>query len=261
MINKVLFWNIRSVRTQKSFERLIDLHRRNHYSYIALLEPFQNPAELERYRIKLGMPKAKASSSAKIWIFWKDDWEEQDYNDTGQQLTVNFQKRGTTDIFSVTAVYARCNALERLELWESLEDIAFKMQKPWLVGGDFNTIRSESEKLGGLPVTQLETIDFNLCISSCALNELNFKGSSFTWWNGRVGAECIFERLDRVFGNEEFMNLLPNNEVQHLIRQGSDHAPLQGEITGNPFTVVHSKMKKVKLEIAKWSKKTFGNVF
>jgi len=78
------------------------------------------------------------------------------------------------------------------------------------------------------------------------------------------------------------MSLLRNIEVQHLIRQGSDHAPLhvvcntsqehvikpfrflnfwtkhenfkkliadvwqEGEITGNPFTVVHSKMKKSK---------------
>ncbi|XP_049389010.1 uncharacterized protein LOC125853369 [Solanum stenotomum] len=208
------------------------------------------------------MPKAKVSSSAKIWIFWENDWEEQDYNDTGQQLTVNFKKRGTNDIFSVTTVYARCSALEKLELWESLEDIAGSMQKPWLVGGDFNTIRNDSEKLGGLPVTHMKTIDFNQCISSCALNELSFKGNSYTWWNGRVETECISERLDRVFGNEEFMSLLPNSEVQHLIRQRSDHAPLhEGEITGNPFTVVHSKMKRVKMELAKWSKKTFGNVF
>jgi len=188
MINKILFWNIRSVRTQKSFERLIDLHRRNHYSYIALLELFQNPTHLEKYKIKLGMPKAKVSSSAKIWIFWENDWEEHNYNDTGRQLTVNFKKRGTNDIFSVTGVYARFSALERLELLQSLEDIAGSMQKPWLVGGDFNTIRNDSEKLGGLPVTQMETIDFNQCIISCALNELNFKGNSYTWWNGRVEA-------------------------------------------------------------------------
>lgn len=62
----------------------------------------------------------------------------------------------------------------------------------------------------------METIDFSQCISSCALNELNFTGSSYTWWNGRIEAECIFKRVDRVFRNDEFMNLLQNSEVHHL---------------------------------------------
>ncbi|KAH0636790.1 hypothetical protein KY289_036705 [Solanum tuberosum] len=89
-------------------------------------------------------------------------------------MPISFQKRGTNEAFSVTTIYARCSALKRLDLWESLEEIEGNMQKPWLVGGDLNTIRSESEKLRGLPVTQLETIDFSQCISSCALDELNF---------------------------------------------------------------------------------------
>ncbi|KAG5599687.1 hypothetical protein H5410_031057 [Solanum commersonii] len=129
-----------SVRSQNTFERVIDLNRKHHYSYIALLEPFQSPSELEYYRRKLGLPNAKVSSSAKIWIFWEENWEEE--------------------------VYARCSAIERLELWEDLEFIA--------------------KKLGGLPVTQVETQDFTQCINACALNELKFRGSIFTWWNGRI---------------------------------------------------------------------------
>ncbi|WMV47208.1 hypothetical protein MTR67_040593, partial [Solanum verrucosum] len=133
-----------------------------------------------------------------------------------------------------------------------------------------------------LPVTQLETIDFSQCISSCALNELNFTGSSYTWWNRRIEVECIFKRLYKVFGNDEFMNLLPSSEVHHLIRQGSDHAHLhvicntshehvikpfrflnfwtkhesfksiitdvwkEDKINDRPFMLVYSKMKRVK---------------
>lgn len=32
---------------------------------------------------------------------------------------------------------------------------------------------------------------------------------------------------DRIFGNQEFMNKFAASEVHHLIRLGSDHAPLQ----------------------------------
>ncbi|KAH0722225.1 hypothetical protein KY285_004836 [Solanum tuberosum] len=95
---------------------------------------------------------------------------------------------------------------------------------PWLVGGDFNTIVNDSKKLGGLPVTQTEVEDFIQCINVCALNEIKFTGSCYTWSNGRIEQDCIFKRLDRVFGNNEFMNVL--QDVHHLIREGSDHAPL-----------------------------------
>lgn len=71
-------------------------------------------------------------------------------------------------------------------------------------GGNFNVILDEREKLGGLPVTQMETADFAQCISNCALTELPFSGSLYNWWNGRTGDDSIFKRLDRVLGNDCF---------------------------------------------------------
>lgn len=52
---------------------------------------------------------------------------------------------------------------------------------PLLVGGDFNIIADESEKLGGLPVIQQETTDFVYCMNTCSLNEIRFTGSCYTW--------------------------------------------------------------------------------
>ncbi|KAK6773704.1 hypothetical protein RDI58_028942 [Solanum bulbocastanum] len=199
MISKLLFWNIRSVNSQNALERLLDLNKKNHYSYIALLEPFQSPTEIESFRRRLGKQHARANCSAKIWIFWDEDWEEQHTVDSVQQLTISFKHKGNQNVVKITAVYARCSALERLELWEDLEDIANNTICPWIVGGDFNTIIHESEKLGGLPVTQNKTTDFIQCINTCALNELKFIGSCYTWWNGRIEEDCIFKRLDRVF--------------------------------------------------------------
>ncbi|KAG5577077.1 hypothetical protein H5410_057211 [Solanum commersonii] len=171
MTDKVLFWNIRSVRTQNSFERLIELNKRHQHFYISILEPFQSLSDLDSYKARLGMQNSK------------------DYNDILQQLKINFKLRGTSERFKVTTVYARCSALERLELWEDLEDIASNNTIPWIVRGDFNAI-------------------------------------NYTWWNDRLEEDINFRRLDRIFGNMEFMNLLPESEVQHLARQGSDHAPL-----------------------------------
>jgi len=34
----------------------------------------------------------------------------------------------------VSAVYARCNTVERLELWDELDSIAEHVQCPWIIG-------------------------------------------------------------------------------------------------------------------------------
>lgn len=102
----------------------------------------------------------------------------------------------------ITSVYASCSALERLELWENITWVVDDCSIPWLVGGDFNVVLSDSEKLEGLAVSHMETADFSQCVNDSGLAELPFFGSLYTWWNGRIGNDSIFERLDSVFGND-----------------------------------------------------------
>lgn len=165
-----------------------------------------------------------------------------------------------------------------------------------MIDGDFNFILDASEILGGLPVTNNEIVNFAQCVNNCVLTELKFSGSKFTWWNGRIEEKCIFKRLDRVFGNIEFMHQFPTSEIQHLIREGSDHCPLlvscnsnqerfskpfrflnfwvknenflkvvkkdwEANMHGDPFYNVHMKMKRLKKTLMKWSKETYGNIF
>ncbi|XP_075103611.1 uncharacterized protein LOC142178181 [Nicotiana tabacum] len=125
------------------------------------------------------------------------------------------------------------------------------MELPWLVGGDFNVLLNEEEKIGGLPVYPPEYEDFDFCVNSCELFDTSYKGSPFTWWNGRPNAECIFKRLDKIIVNSPFQSLFPTTEVKHLIRTGSDHAPLFmtcGDTTitfTKPFKVVHDRMENI----------------
>lgn len=60
----------------------------------------------------------------------------------------------------IIVVYTRGSAIGRLKLWEELECLSEGLHIPWLVEGNFNVILDESEKLGGLPVTQVKTTDF-----------------------------------------------------------------------------------------------------
>lgn len=175
MIDKVIFWNIRSVNTQKSFEQLIDLKRRHHYKYIAIMEPFRDPSELEHYRRKLGYTNALVNRAGKIWIFWDDEYEGQTVSDTDQQLTVRLTRYNTSVL--VSAVYAKCSNEDRIDLWKDLEHIAEGSHTPWVMGGDFNVILREEENMRGLAFTQAEAADFAQCINNCALSEIKFTGS------------------------------------------------------------------------------------
>nr|XP_009762797.1 PREDICTED: uncharacterized protein LOC104214780 [Nicotiana sylvestris] len=104
--------------------------------------------------------------------------------------------------------------------------MARDMDAPWLVGGYFNVIWDEEEKFGGLLVSLNEIDDFRHCVNTCNLFDLRFKGSIFTWWNGRAEEDCIFKRLDRCLANLQFQQTFPGIEVQHLSKTGSDHSPM-----------------------------------
>lgn len=46
--------------------------------------------------------------------------------------------------------------------------------------------------------------DFQNYVELCDLSQVQYKGSPFTWWNGRVENDCIFERLDRILTKFDF---------------------------------------------------------
>ncbi|KAH0715027.1 hypothetical protein KY284_007932 [Solanum tuberosum] len=159
-------------------------------------------------------------------VFIKDGTSVGVISNTKQQLTLQLTLDNRYQ-FMVTMVYAKCTALERLCLWEDLYTIGLNFSLSWMVGGDFNVIMEEDEKIGGLPVYPQEYEDFALCINSYELFDLHFICNPFTWWNGKADGECIFKRLDRVVINQALQDLFGHLEIQHLARTGSDHANIE----------------------------------
>ncbi|XP_059310607.1 uncharacterized protein LOC132061950 [Lycium ferocissimum] len=211
----------------------------------------ENCRHIQKYKRRLGMKEAFANCNGKIWVFIDAAVQWEIIMNTDQQITLKLNHPDfDTDIIT-TFFYAKCDAGERLKLWDNLYHLASSIDQLWLVGGDFNVILSEEEKLGGLPVTLNECEDFAFCINSCDLFDMGFKGSPYTWWNGRTTGDCIFKRLDRVVVNQQFQNMFANIEVEHLSRIESDHTPLMFKL----------KLKKLKGVLSFWSRETFGDIF
>lgn len=92
--------------------------------------------------------------------------------------------------------------------------------------GDFNNICAPSEKLGGSTTLLFYLADFNGFINDCETISLSVAGIPFTWCNGHRDNSVIYERLDRVLVNPNWLKLYPNCTLHNLPIRRSDHGPI-----------------------------------
>ncbi|XP_070040911.1 uncharacterized protein [Nicotiana tomentosiformis] len=127
------------------------------------------------------MEAAISNVNGKIWLFVDVVIQWDVIIDTEQQLTIKVYRQHLGKHIIMTFVYAKCSSLDKLELWDSLYYFSSDMELPWVVGGDFNVILNEEDKIGGLLVYPPEYEGFECCVNSCGLFGMGYKGSPFTW--------------------------------------------------------------------------------
>ena len=107
-----------------------------------------------------------------------------------------------------------------------LDELSAKIEAcnlPINMGGDFNLLRSPSEKSNDNFSWPLANA-FNNFISSCAIREIPRVGARFTWSNHQ--AIPIRSVLDRVFICSRWDSLFPRASLFVKSIMGSDHTPL-----------------------------------
>ncbi|XP_060181961.1 uncharacterized protein LOC132611561 [Lycium barbarum] len=214
-----------------AFERLNQLKRQYKITFMTLQEPFCRNTKIDKCRRGLGYQFTYANCSNKIWILCDEFLECNIIHDTEQHLTCTINT-GNGKI-TVTAVYAKCEANLREELWDELRNMASSCNNPWMVIGDFNCIIDPDEKRGGNQHRMSESMPLINCMMDCELADAGFIGSKFTWCNGWAPRERIWKRLDRALINQQWSQQYNITTITHLVRTGSDHAPLLITVSNN----------------------------
>jgi len=84
---------------------------------LIIAEPFRQDCKLARWQGKLNfdVSYSNGDSGGKLWIFWKDEVQVNILQESNQHVTFIINSS-----LLISAVYAKCNYMERRQLWDSL---------------------------------------------------------------------------------------------------------------------------------------------
>ncbi|KAK9705447.1 hypothetical protein RND81_07G057900, partial [Saponaria officinalis] len=107
----------------------------------------------------------------------------------------------------------------------------FVHSRDWLVLGDFNVVRSTEERVSShLPLFS-DIMDFNQCVLSCGLEDIQGTGCEFTWSNRQDG-DRVWCKLDRAMVTPSLLQTFPSASVNFLPPGISDHSPVMVTLLG-----------------------------
>ncbi|XP_028122989.1 uncharacterized protein LOC114320091 [Camellia sinensis] len=148
------------------------------------------------------------------------------YEDNIEYMAVDAEGRAGT-LFSsfncvIVNVYDPSEVAKRKELWDNFARLKNTFLGPWCMGGDFNEIRTISERIG-CSRRDRGMREFNTMIDQLEMIDLPMLGRKFTWCNSQIREK--WSRIDRFLLNDEWLQNF-NFKLWGLPRLLSDHCPI-----------------------------------
>ncbi|KAL0304663.1 UNVERIFIED_CONTAM: hypothetical protein Scaly_2562200 [Sesamum calycinum] len=203
--------------------------------FLAIMEPMV-PLDGRFMARRLGFLDVVSNCGNQIWFFWGPDVRCQVLLDHEQLLHIRLESNKWPKPLFVTAVYAKCDTVERRALWDALRAVSVGAS-PWFVGDDFNTVLSPDERSGALPrvVAHLE------------LSQSNHRGLL-------VEAKCAMERKVSSFHFQHMWTT--HSEFLGVVRRNWQYPTVDSGMMR-----LQQKLTRLKHCLKEWNKTVFGNVF
>jgi len=201
----ILYWNIRGIGNNDSRLALADLCRLHNPSLVFIAEPMVEydsvPAWFWRnIHVSNYCLNNRAPLIPNLWAAWGSDCVYTVIFVSSQCLVLEYICRDTK--LYIAGIYASTSYLQRRTLWADLTRLQNSLMGPWIFMGDFNAILGAHEKRGRRLPPSLSCNDFTSWTNANLLLHLNTNGVQFTWNNGRLDSDSVFQRLDRAICNE-----------------------------------------------------------
>ncbi|XP_062085698.1 uncharacterized protein LOC133791797 [Humulus lupulus] len=203
-----------------------------------------------------------AASEGRLLLIWQQNLVSVEVlKETDQLLHVCVKGLRTNKLFCVTFVYGRNSIEERVPLWSDLSGLWFPAT-PWLLAGDFNAVFEGTYRIGGRAISSLELTDAQNWRALGLVDELRARGSHFTWTNKHANEDRIYSKLDRVFKNEDWLDLYPQAEVVFNWELLSDHCYciIKPEASVNCGIKLFRKLSRLQIVLRKFNKHVMGDV-
>nr|XP_016444253.1 PREDICTED: uncharacterized protein LOC107769541 [Nicotiana tabacum] len=193
-----IIWNCRgalSTEFRRNFRSLLDYNRP---ALVVLLETHcqthQNVKENFNFD---GMIEVAATRHfGGIAILWLSSVLDVDpVATTAQEIHYHVLVKPLPFTFLFTIIYASNELVNRQSLWENFMSVYDNYKGPWIIGGDFNEITHVTDKFGGLPINNSRSHKFLDCLNYCQMTDLGYKGSRYTWTNGRHKKQAWMDNL------------------------------------------------------------------
>ncbi|XP_071700174.1 uncharacterized protein [Rutidosis leptorrhynchoides] len=191
----------------------------------------------------------------------------------------------------VVNVYGLHKDGEKRMFWDSLDNLMNYTDAEWVIGGDFNEVRTQTERQNCEFIKRRADL-FNNFIENRHLIEVPILGKRFT----RINDDGMkFSKLDQFLVSENFLESWGDISVITLDRRTSDHCPLilrdknndfgpkpfrmfdiwleceevekiivdswnKQNTCSRPDCVYRNKLKNVKTALREWSKLRYGDM-
>ncbi|XP_074304514.1 uncharacterized protein LOC141639250 [Silene latifolia] len=163
----------------------------------------------------------------RVWLIWDPGMFMVTIQEiTAQCIHAHILDRGRNITFWVTMIYGLNKPTERESLWHRIRKYHHNTKGPWITCGDFNALLVVDERIGGAPVTLADISPLKqLVVQDCELYELKGCWSFYTWTNKHETEGKVYSRIDRVFTNEDWLNVFPGSYANFLPEGLFDHCP------------------------------------
>ncbi|GMI90851.1 hypothetical protein HRI_002754400 [Hibiscus trionum] len=227
----ILFsWNIRGLGRPEKVRAVISAVKSCNPKVLFLQEtkvPCLKPVVVKRLK-KAGFSDVVISpssgASGGLVVLWEGNWLKVTKTIINPRwVCLIGQIENSNDMCCFMNLYAPNDLGSRRFFFEEISDVVSSLNMPVIMGGDFNCVRNEKERIGMEPNnTSMNT--FAEFIQRNNLVDLPLVGECYTWFRG--GHSVAASRLDRFLMSPEFLVWFPSIIQVSLPRSLSDHKPV-----------------------------------